>query len=346
VVDLANSSLSADLLRELENSTTVVPIPYELAEAERLFDERRMSSLLVLPVDFTLEMLEAGEAVVELRQQPNNLNALAAERALQTALQRLSSTVQIARTSVQAAEDRLPFDSETSRTDYFVTALSKAKDLMQTAPQRIQVIRGGTPDQVEYDPAANSSAGQLITWVFIPLVGVSGLFAFERQQGTLRRLLTTPTQRVTYLFGTISGQVLVAIVQMILLIGFGVLVMHVNWGQDLAGLAVLMVSFALAATSMGTALGAFVKTESQASGLSLMLGMVMALLGGCWYPLDLFPEAVRTAVKVLPTTWAMQGMLDLVLRGQGLSAILPEAGVLLGFAAVFLVIGVWRFRYE
>jgi ABC-2 type transport system permease protein len=346
VVDLANSSLSADLLRELENSTTVVPIPYDLAEAERLFDERRMSSLLVLPVDFTLEMLEAGEAVVELRQQPNNLNALAAERALQTALQRLSSTVQIARTSVQAAEDRLPFDSETSRTDYFVTALSKAKDLMQTAPQRIQVIRGGTPDQVEYDPAANSSAGQLITWVFIPLVGVSGLFAFERQQGTLRRLLTTPTQRVTYLFGTISGQVLVAIVQMILLIGFGVLVMHVNWGQDLAGLAVLMVSFALAATSMGTALGAFVKTESQASGLSLMLGMVMALLGGCWYPLDLFPEAVRTAVKVLPTTWAMQGMLDLVLRGQGLSAILPEAGVLLGFAAVFLVIGVWRFRYE
>ncbi|MCU0485475.1 MAG: ABC transporter permease [Anaerolineales bacterium] len=346
VVDLANSTLSADLLAELDKSTTVVPIPYELSEAEQLFNERRMSSLLILPAGFTLESLEAGEAMVELRQQPNNLNALAAERAVQTALQRLSSAVQIATTSVQAAEDRLPFDSENARQDYFGAALLKAKELMQTAPQRMQVIRGGTPDQVEYDPAANSSAGQLITWVFIPLVGVSGLFAFERQQGTLRRLLTTPTQRVTYLLGTISGQVLVAIVQMILLVGFGILVMRVKWGQDLAGLAVLMVSFALAAASLGTALGAFVKTEGQASGLSLMLGMVMALLGGCWYPLELFPDFVRTAVKVLPTTWAMQGMLDLVLRGQGLSAILPEAGVLLGFAAVFLVIGVARFRYE
>jgi ABC-2 type transport system permease protein len=42
----------------------------------------------------------------------------------------------------------------------------------------------------------------------------------------------------------------------------------------------------------------------------------------------------------------MQGMLDLVLRGGGLMDILPEAGVLLGFAAIFLGIGVWRFRYE
>ncbi|OIO97221.1 MAG: hypothetical protein AUK03_02795 [Anaerolineae bacterium CG2_30_64_16] len=68
--------------------------------------------------------------------------------------------------------------------------------------------------------------------------------------------------------------------------------------------------------------------------------------GGCWYPIELFPQVVRDIVKILPTTWAMQGMLDLVLRGQGLAGILPEAGVLLGFAAVFFGVGIWRFRYE
>ena len=72
----------------------------------------------------------------------------------------------------------------------------------------------------------------------------------------------------------------------------------------------------------------------------------MALLGGCWYPVELFPEVVRNIVKVLPTTWAMQGMLDILLRGQGVGGILPEAGVLLSFAAVFFVIGIWRFKYE
>jgi ABC-2 type transport system permease protein len=68
--------------------------------------------------------------------------------------------------------------------------------------------------------------------------------------------------------------------------------------------------------------------------------------GGCWYPIELFLQFVRSAVRVLPTSWAMQGMLDIVLRGQGLAAVLPEAGVLLGFAALLFVVGVWRFRYE
>ena len=346
IVDLANSSLSADLLDELNQSTTVDPKHYELAEAERLFDERRLSSLLILPANFTLETLQAGEAALELRQQPNSLNALAAERAVQSAVQRVGSAVQIAQTSVQAAEARQPFQDADSRAAYFAQALQSAQEKMANAPQRITLQRGSTPDQVEYDSAANSSAGQLITWVFIPLVGISGMFAYERQQGTLRRLLTTPTERVIYLLGTISGQVLAALVQISLLVGFGILVMGVNWGNDLGGLAVLMASFALAGAALGTALGAFVKTEGQAGGLSMVTGMVMALMGGCWYPLELFPEFVQKAVKVLPTTWAMQGMLDLALRGQGLLEILPEAGVLLGFAVVFLTIGVMRFRYE
>ena len=346
VVDLAGSSLAESLYAELNNSTTVDPKRYELAEAERLFDQRRLSSLLIIPTDFTLETLQAGVAQVELRQQPNNLNALAAERAVQAAVQRVGSAVQIAQTSLTAAETRQAFGDAASRAAYFEQALASAQDKMANAPQRVRVQRSSTPDQVDYDPAANSSAGQLITWVFIPLVGISGLFAYERQQGTLRRLLTTPTQRVTYLLGTILGQVLTALVQIALLVGFGMLVMKVAWGNDLGGLAVLMAAFALAGAALGTAMGAFVKTEGQANGLSMMLGMVMALLGGCWYPLELFPEFVQNAVKVLPTTWAMQGMLDMVYRGQGLAGILPEAGVLLGFAVVFLGIGVARFKYE
>ena len=39
----------------------------------------------------------------------------------------------------------------------------------------------------------------------------------------------------------------------------------------------------LAPAVLGTMLGTFIKPEGQASGLSLMLGMVMALMGGCWF---------------------------------------------------------------
>jgi ABC-2 type transport system permease protein len=186
----------------------------------------------------------------------------------------------------------------------------------------------------------------MITWVFIPLLGTSALFAYERQQGTLRRLLTTPSRKATFLLGTLGGQLALALVQMLLLVGFGVYVMGLEWGRSPAGLLVMLVSFGLAAVALGTMLGTFIKTESQGSGLSIMLGMVMALLGGCWYPSEFFPQIAQTAARALPTAWAMQGLSDLVMRGQGLTEILPEAGVLLGFAVVFLTVGVWRFRYE
>jgi len=62
--------------------------------------------------------------------------------------------------------------------------------------------------------------------------------------------------------------------------------------------------------------------------------------------MELFPPALQTAVKVLPTTWAMRALTDLSMRGQGLAGVLPEIGALLGFAAVFFVVGVWRFKYE
>jgi ABC-2 type transport system permease protein len=93
-------------------------------------------------------------------------------------------------------------------------------------------------------------------------------------------------------------------------------------------------------------LGTFIKTAGQAVGLSIMFGMLFAMMGGCMYPRELFPPAIQNAVRILPTTWAMEGMLDLGLRGGGLMEILPEAGVLLGFAAVFFAVGVMRFRYE
>ena len=133
---------------------------------------------------------------------------------------------------------------------------------------------------------------------------------------------------------------------MLLLVGFGILVMKLNWGREPFALFVILLCSALAAAAFGTTMGTFVKTESQANGLSIMFGMVFALMGGCWYPLEMFPTAVQHAVKILPTTWAMQGMLNLVLRGGGLADILPEAGVLLGFAVIFFSIGVMRFRYE
>ncbi|HTX92950.1 MAG TPA: ABC transporter permease [Anaerolineales bacterium] len=346
VVDEANSPLSADLVTALKNSQAVRPDLLTLSQAETQFSQRTVSAILIIPAEFDLAHLEQGSIPLELRQQPNNMDAMVAQRAVLSVISRVSSAADIANASVAKAEQMKPFASAADRQAYFDASLKQAQTLISAAPARVTETSGNTKDPVPYNPRTNSSAGQLITWVFVPLIGISGMFAYERQKGTLRRLLTTPTRKSTYLLGTIFGQVVTALVQMSLLIAFGIFVMKLNWDSQPLALGLMMVTSALAAAALGTTLGTLVKTEGQASGLSIMTGMVMALLGGCWYPLEMFPQFVQNVVKVLPTTWAMRGLLDIVLRGQGLTAVLPEAGILLGFAALFFGIGIWRFRYE
>lgn len=346
VVDLANTSISQSIVAELERSTAVYPDSLSLEEAEEQFEARRATAVLILPAGLDAKSVQDGVAQIEFRQQPNDMDASIAQRAVQTAIRRVSSSISAANLAVEEAKLQGTFESADDEQAYFDEAIKLAQTLQEDAPERVTVIEGTTPDDIEYDPRANTSAGQLVTWVFIPLFGISGMFAYERQQGTLRRILTTPTSKAVFLLGTISGQVVMAIIQMSLLVLFGMLALNLTWGQDPLALFVVMASAALAAGAIGTTMGTFIKTEGQASGLSIMMGMVMALLGGCWYPLELFPAVVQNIVKILPTTWAMQGLLDLVLRGGGMADILLEAGVLLGFAAVFFTVGVMRFRYE
>jgi ABC-2 type transport system permease protein len=109
---------------------------------------------------------------------------------------------------------------------------------------------------------------------------------------------------------------------------------------------VLTVTFTLAATAFGLMLATFCKTFSQANGLSIMFSMLFAALGGCWWPLEITPPIYQTVVKVLPSTWAMQGFVDIIVRGKGLMDILPIAGVLLVFAAVFFGVGIRRLRFD
>jgi ABC-2 type transport system permease protein len=354
VVDEDGGERASAFLAALAASETIRPEAYSRNEAEQLLDANDVSAILIIPAGFSDNLTAEGvfsgrEAEVILRSTPNSNIALAVGAEIRRAVDAVARPLLVARNGVVAVdglEDEIvqPFADRAARAAFFETTLTAAEAALTEQPARIDFnfLSGGEA----YDQRAQSSAGQLITWVFIPLLGASGLFAMERALGTLRRLLTTPTRKSTFLLGSIGGQFGVALAQMVILVLFGIYVMHVPWGRDPVALFLVLVTFGLAGVALGTALGAFVKTESQASNLSIMLGMSMALLGGCWWPMELFPPALQQIVKVLPTTWAMSAMTDITMRGQGLVGVLPEAAVLLGFAVVFFAVGVWRFRYE
>jgi ABC-2 type transport system permease protein len=349
VVDEDNSSLSHELVSLLQASDVVAPSLMTRENAQSSFDNGDSAAILIIPSNMEAN-LKGGQAVtLDFNLDPANNNGLAVQQEVQKAISQISRSLAVASISTREAEQIKPIADASQRQAYYDQSLTAAQQEFASAPTRIIITQPEntlkTQNQKEAQ-AAQASAGELIIWVFIPLLGTSELMASERVWGTLRRLVTSPTRKPTFLLGMITGQFSFGFVQMLVLVVVGVLLLKVPWGQNPLALLALLISFGLAAVAMGTMLGTFTRSPSQASGLSIALGMVMGLLGGCMLPIEMFPPAVANAVKILPTTWAMMGMTQLTVYNAGFIQILPYAAVLLGFALVFFVVGILRFRYE
>jgi ABC-2 type transport system permease protein len=63
-------------------------------------------------------------------------------------------------------------------------------------------------------------------------------------------------------------------------------------------------------------------------------------------PTFVMPEWMKTLSLFTPHAWALAGFHDVIVRGLGASEVLPEAGVLLGFACGFFALALWRFRFN
>jgi ABC-2 type transport system permease protein len=347
IVDQDDSQLSAVLIEQLLAGGTVTPEVLPGEEAATRFADEDVPAILTIPAGFEVRLLNGQPATVELQKAFNDFSAEAADQAVERAVAGVSRPLLIGYGAVAAIEGQQPFASDQERSAAFGESVALAQESLAQSPDRVRVSYPATvAEDGDFDAVAQASVGQLVTWVFIPLLGTSAFFAMERARGTLRRLVVTPARKSTFLLGSISGQMGQALVQMTLLVIFGIYVMKVDWGQSVPALAVMLVTFALASVALGVAMGTFVKTGSQANNLSIAAGMAMALLGGAWFPMEIFPPGAQTVAKFLPTTWAVQGLNELVMRGGGLPDILLPAAVLTGFAVLFLAVGTWRFRYE
>jgi ABC-2 type transport system permease protein len=90
--------------------------------------------------------------------------------------------------------------------------------------------------------------------------------------------------------------------------------------------------------------GSLIDNDGAASGVGVGLGLVLAALGGCMLPLELFPAGLRTIAHITPHAWAYDAFAKIQRHDAGLVDILPQLGVLAAMAAVLLVAGTWTLR--
>ncbi len=348
LVDADGSSLAELLGDTLADSAVVRPLTMGAAQAEQALEQDEVFALIRLPAGLGAALTEGRSIEIELQLPGNDNGSLAVREAVRSAAAQTSAAVLAAQVSVEAAEAIRPFETAADRRAYIRDGIARAQTaLAHPALETSVTVSGVVSSGPQFaNGFEQSSPGQLVTWVLITLLGGAAMLVDERSRGTLRRLLTTPSSKAEILTGKLLGRLSLGLVQMTLLIVVGQWLFGLPYGESPLALAMVVVSFGIAATAFGLMLAAIVRTVRQANAAGMVTAQVLAALGGAWWPLEVTPAFYQQAVQVLPTTWAMRGFTDVIVRGQGPSGVLLECGVLLAFALLFLSIGVWRFRYE
>lgn len=276
---------------------------------------------LVIPQGFTANVLAGHQQILRLEKGSNASEefSLAAESHIVRAIVRIVG--RLAEMGPQAQPQAF-------------AALASRPPLVSVA---VSTAGGGHPVPEGF---SQSVPGTLtMTVLMMTLIYGAVFLTLEKRQGMIRRQAMLPLSRSTVYLGKLAGRLLIAGAQAVVLLIAGRFLFHVSWGSSPGGLALLLGAYLLAVAALSTLLGAVLSTPEQASAVGWILSMILAALGGCWWPSEVMPRWLWAASHVLPTPWAMDGFHSLISFGHGIEAVLLPAAVLVGFAAVFAALG-------
>ena len=190
-----------------------------------------------------------------------------------------------------------------------------------------------------------SLPGNLVMFLMMNLLIFGGaIMSAERRNGVIKRLMACPVTRWEIVLGKIYGLILLGLVQILFLLAAGKFLFHVNLGANLPAVTLTLILLAWVAGSLGVLVGSLVAAPDRVNGICVLGSLLMAALGGCWWPLEIGPPALKTLALCLPTGWALQALHQLISFGSDFSAVLAPLAVLLAFGAAANVLAARFFR--
>jgi len=333
VVDLDGSVVSAALIEDLEGEGVSVTA---LTPEERSTNPDIVRTL-VIPEGFGEHVLAGEQQTLRLEKEPDTSAeaALVAQARVTAAIARTIGRLVVASADVE--------DGATIPADLF-SAVDVSPDLVTVETRlagRATVIPGGF---------AQSIPGMAVMFVMlIALTYGAGSISAERISGNLRRLATAPVSRGEIVAGKIGGRFVVSFFQITILLVVGLIghrTLGIFIGDHPFQMWLVLLLFAAAVAPLGVALGGWIQDPDRAASVGVILTMLMAAFGGCWWPLEVVSKPLKTAALAFPSGWAMRTLHGVVSFGQTLGEMRTNLLVLVAFGVVFGILATRSLRVD
>jgi ABC-2 type transport system permease protein len=175
--------------------------------------------------------------------------------------------------------------------------------------------------------------------------GVGVMLATFREKNLLRRVYLTPMPHWIFFASLVAYRVALLAVQAIILVTVGSLLFHVKIiGNPFSVVGVLLLGTATF-VSLGTIIGALARTTESANNIASILTVPLAFVSDAYIPIDRFPHAVSSALRLLPSTQFIDTFRDVSVYGASVANYGVWIAVLVAWAIVGTLISARTFRW-
>jgi ABC-2 type transport system permease protein len=307
VVNLDSGPLGSTVAARLQSSSLVSTTAMDRATAETKLHDGSLTAYILFPANFTDLALNQHELRPEIHLEGSQPGP--SQQVLQAVSQ--ATLAAIAALPVQGAPSRFN-------------------------PQVSYLYGGPNLDSLDYLGAA--LIGLVVFFLVFVVTCVS--FLRERTQGTLERLMATPLRRAEIVLGYMIGFTVLALIQSAEVLVFSLYVLKLYNAGSVWLIFLVAILMAIAAVNLGIFISMFARTEFQAVQFIPLVIAPQFLLSGIIVPVSSEPGWMQVISKVLPLTYAVDGLRSVMIRGADLSwnALQLDTGVVFGFCVLMVVL--------
>jgi ABC-2 type transport system permease protein len=341
-----------DVFKSADLSKLVEPTELDSPEAaRRLIDEDKSAAAVIIPKGFTESIIPTQTMLDQARQNGvfaqetvkievyANPTRPTGASVVKTIIDEFISRVEEGRISGTTSMMEIPGIEKmpTSQVEALANSMFGGADQSTFSSTAITLKTDAEgAAAVVFDPLAYMAPGMALMFLMYTVSYGGRSILAERTQGTMPRLLVSPTTSAQILGGKVLGIFLTGCAQLGILILASALFFQVKWGDPL-GMVALIAAAVFGATGWGMFITALARTPGQVASLGSALMLIFGILGGSFISLEQMSPAIRAISNITPNAWGLDGFTTLALGGSLIDLGKPILALLVMGALLFAV---------
>ena len=176
--------------------------------------------------------------------------------------------------------------------------------------------------------------------------GIGFALVEMRQRKLLKRFVATPMRRSDFLLALVSSRLVLMLIEVALLLVFGVLVFHVRVEGSVASILLIGALGAISFGGVGLLTASRAQKIESVSGLINLVMMPMWIFSGVFFSYERFPKMFLPAIRALPLTALNDALRAIILQGDSLASQAARIAVLAIWGGVSFVLALRWFRWS